>query len=102
MLSFKPDLFGGSIRVAQLSKTTMNSFNPTHHLVSHARRIPVRVISKAGRSQIFTEAEWGKTSDPAFEVHPKLGVFCRGIQVVGHQLEPIALAARQQAPEIVR
>ncbi|NER78037.1 MAG: hypothetical protein F6K42_00335 [Leptolyngbya sp. SIO1D8] len=42
---------------------------------------------------IFTEKEWGKTTSPAFELHPKLGIFCRGVQVLGYELEPVTATA---------
>ncbi|MEO1297732.1 MAG: hypothetical protein AAFW75_18520 [Cyanobacteria bacterium J06636_16] len=41
---------------------------------------------------VFTEKEWGNTTSPAFELHTKLGMFCRGVQVLGYDLEPIASA----------
>lgn len=65
------------------------SFQPTHQLVSRSRKIPVMVVTGADRSQVYTEQEWLENRNPAFELHPKLGLFCRGVQVVGYQLESL-------------
>lgn len=65
-------------------------FEATHILVSRTRRVPVRVTAGGDKSYIYTQEEWENDQNPAFELHGKLGIFCRGIQVVGHQLEPIA------------
>lgn len=67
-------------------------FQPTHWLTSRNRKVPVVVKSLGDRSLIFTEAEWNRTYSPAFELHPKLGIFCRGVQVIGHELVPIEIA----------
>lgn len=67
-------------------------FQPTHWLVSRSRRIPVVVVARGDRSAIFTEKELGKVHAPAFELHPKLGIFCRGVQVIGYELAPIQAA----------
>lgn len=67
-------------------------FRPTHWLVSRSRKIPVFVQSQGDKSLVFTEKEWGNTTSPAFELHTKLGMFCRGVQVLGYDLEPIASA----------
>ncbi len=64
-------------------------FQPTHWLVSRSRKIPVFVQSRGDKSLVFTEKEWGNTASPAFELHAKLGMFCRGVQVLGYDLEPI-------------
>ena len=74
-------------------------FQPTHWLVSRSRKIPVFVQSQRDKSLVFTEKEWGTTVSPAFELHDKLGMFCRGVKVVGYELEPIssAVMAGQQA-----
>ncbi|NEQ29978.1 MAG: hypothetical protein F6K04_03080 [Leptolyngbya sp. SIO4C5] len=63
-------------------------FTPTHTLVSRSRRIPVRLARGNQRFLIFTEQEWAQKKKPAFEMHPKLGVFCKGVQVLGYHLEP--------------
>jgi hypothetical protein len=65
-------------------------FQPTHWLVSRSRKVPVVVQSQGDKSLVFTEAEWGKTTAPAFELHSRMGMYCRGVQVLGYTLEPIA------------
>ncbi|ASC71662.1 hypothetical protein XM38_026160 [Halomicronema hongdechloris C2206] len=74
---------------AVLTVESLQMFNPTHTLVSRRRRLPVALVPGGEGYKIYTEAEWGQDRDPAFELHPKLGVFCRGVQVLGHHLEPI-------------
>jgi hypothetical protein len=64
-------------------------FEPTHVLVSRTRRVPVMVTTGGDKSAIYTQAEWEQNRTPAFELHSKLGIFCRGVQVIGHHLEPI-------------
>lgn len=65
------------------------SFQATHLLVSRSRQIPVMVQPGGDRSMIYTQGEWEQQRDPAFALHPKLGMFCRGVQVLGYQLEPL-------------
>ncbi len=65
-------------------------FEPTHWLVSRSRKIPVLVQAVGDKSLIFTENEWGNTQTPAFELNGKLGMFCRGIKVLGYELEPMS------------
>lgn len=68
-------------------------FNPTHWLVSRSRRIPV-ILQRQGETVfVFTESEWGKTHSPAFELRSKMGLYCRGIKVVGYELEPMLTKA---------
>jgi hypothetical protein len=64
-------------------------FKPTHLLVSRSRKIPVQLVPAPQGCHIITEPEWQKGSEPAFEIRPKQGIFCRGILVVGYHLEPI-------------
>ncbi|NJL86778.1 MAG: hypothetical protein HC886_13665 [Leptolyngbyaceae cyanobacterium SM1_1_3] len=68
-------------------------FTPTHTMVSRSRKIPVRLARGKQRFLIFTEQEWAQKQKPAFEMHPKLGFFCRGVQVLGYRLEPCAVQA---------
>jgi len=68
-------------------------FQPTHWLVSRSRKVPVVVQSKGDKTLIFTEPEWEKTGTPAFELHAKMGMYCRGVQVLGYSLEPMAATA---------
>lgn len=74
----------------------MQSFQPTHYLVSRSRRIPVALVPSGERFQIFTEQEWNRVMAPAFELHPKLGVFCKGVQVLGYRIEPDAAASNSK------
>jgi len=64
-------------------------FNPTHVLVSKAKASPVRLVPSAKGYYVITESEWQSGQEPAFEVHPKLGFFCKGIKVLGYSLEPL-------------
>ncbi|WP_008311527.1 hypothetical protein [Leptolyngbya sp. PCC 6406] len=75
-------------------------FQATHILVSRSRRIPVIVTSGTERSQIYTQQEWEQEKPPAFELHSKLGMFCRGIQVLGYRLEPVEEAVAQDMAEV--
>lgn len=68
-------------------------FNATHLLVSRSRKTPVRLVSSEKGFKLITEQEWQQGSDPAFEMRPKQGFFCRDILVVGYSLQPIALEA---------
>jgi hypothetical protein len=47
------------------------------------------VLPQGDKSQVYTQMEWDNNRTPAFELHAKLGLFCKGVQVIGHQLEPI-------------
>ena len=67
-------------------------FQPTHWLVSRSRKVPVVVQPQGDKSLLFTEAEWGKKTSPAFELHSKMGIYCKGVQVLGYELKPIASA----------
>lgn len=64
-------------------------FEPTHLLVSRSRQTPVRLVSGKKGFQIVTEPEWEQGVEPAFEVRPKQGFFCKGVLVIGYSLEPI-------------
>ena len=68
-------------------------FQPTHWLVSRSRKVPVVVQSKGDRSLVFTAAEWGQTESPAFELRSKMGMYCKGVQVLGYGLEPMSSTA---------
>jgi hypothetical protein len=64
-------------------------FTPTHVLISRTKQTPVQLVAGPKGYQLFTEAEWQRGQDPAFELRSKLGLFCRGMAVVGFHLEPI-------------
>ena len=72
-------------------------FEPTHWLVSRTRRVPVLVKAQGEKSLIFTEFEWDQTPTPAFELHSKMGMYCRGVQVLGYTLEPFEAASMATA-----
>lgn len=65
-------------------------FSPTHLLVSRSRKTPVQMIAHTAGFQLLTEPEWQQGREPAFELRPKQGVFCKGTLVVGYHIEPIA------------
>lgn len=73
-------------------------FQPTHWLVSRSRKVPVVVQSQGDKLLLFTEAEWGKTKAPAFELHSKMGMYCKGVQVLGYELQPIVATTEAAAP----
>lgn len=68
-------------------------FQPTHWLVSRSRKVPVMVKSQGEKTLVFTETEWGKTAAPAFELHARMGMYCKGVQVLGYKLEPMPVTA---------
>lgn len=70
-------------------------FQPTHLLVSRSKKIPVILERRSQSVQILTEQEWQQGQEPAFELRPKQGVFCKGISVVGYHLEPIEVGATE-------
>ncbi|MDJ0708624.1 MAG: hypothetical protein QNJ46_35615 [Leptolyngbyaceae cyanobacterium MO_188.B28] len=73
-------------------------FKPTHILVSRSRKIPVLLIPKLDRFIVITQEEWEQGQKPAFEMHPKLGFFCRGIAILGHHLETIGEQLKASDP----
>jgi hypothetical protein len=77
------------------------AFQPTHYLVSRSRKVPVMVVQGGLRSQVFTEQEWQQGKEPAFELHAKLGLYCKGVQIVGYQLEPLEVEVPAPAPSSV-
>ncbi|NJL46729.1 MAG: hypothetical protein HC929_03530 [Leptolyngbyaceae cyanobacterium SM2_5_2] len=68
-------------------------FSPTHVLISRTKQTPVQLVASPKGYQLYTEQEWQAAQTPAFELRSKLGFFCRGIQVVGFRLEPMAAVA---------
>jgi hypothetical protein len=76
-------------------------FHPTHWLVSRHRKTPVQLVPSASGFHLMTvqEAESSKTA--AFELRARLGIFCQGIQIVGHRLEPMAIATPIPLPNNV-
>jgi len=76
------------------------TFTPTHVLISRTKETPVQLVAGSKGYWLYTEAEAQKGATPAFEVRPKLGVYCRGQQVVGFRLQPLAAATATQPKEI--
>jgi hypothetical protein len=66
-------------------------FHPTHFLVSRSRKTPVQLIPSEQGFKVITEVESLRGSEPAFEMRPKHGFFCKGVPIVGYSLEPIEL-----------
>ncbi len=64
-------------------------FSPTHLLISRTKETPVQLVAAPGGYHLYTEAEWRQGNQPSFELKPKQGLFCRGMQVVGFRLEPL-------------
>lgn len=72
------------------------TFTPTHVLISRTKETPVQLVAGSKGYWLYTEAEAQRATAPAFEVRPKLGVYCRGQQVVGFRLQPLAAATAAQ------
>jgi len=73
-------------------------FNPTHQLVSRSRKTPVQLVPADKGYALLTETEWQRGSAPSFEIRPKLGIFCKGVPIVGYRLEPIAPGSKIPVP----
>ncbi|MFQ4135036.1 hypothetical protein PGN35_001840 [Nodosilinea sp. PGN35] len=74
------------------------TFTPTHVLISRTKETPVQLAAGPKGYWLYTEAEWQKDTTPAFEMRPKLGLYCRGQQVVGFRLQPISEVATATLP----
>jgi hypothetical protein len=66
-------------------------FTPTHVLETRSKATPVQLVSSPNGVYLVTEQEWNKPVTPAFELRPKLGIFCCGTLVVGYRLKPIVV-----------
>lgn len=73
-------------------------FQPTHLLVSRSRQTPVQLVSSPQGYVLYTEQEWTRSSKPAFELRPRLGLFCQGVSVVGYHLQPLPTKAVKENP----
>ncbi|MGB3310252.1 MAG: hypothetical protein WBG32_04635 [Nodosilinea sp.] len=73
------------------------TFTPTHVLISRTKETPVQLVAGPKGYWLYTEAEAQKGTKPAFEVRPKLGIYCRGQQVVGFHLQPLKAQAAAHA-----
>ena len=78
----------------------MTMFNPTHLLISRSRHIPVQLIQGAKGYFLQTKQDWQANREPAFAMSSSLGVYCRGIAVVGYHLEPIANQASKTTTKV--
>lgn len=74
-------------------------FTPTHVLISRTRETPVQLAASPQGYWLYTEQEWQAGRTPAFELRPKLGLYCLGTQVVGFRLEPLAATADAKQPQ---
>ncbi len=75
------------------------TFTPTHVLISRTKETPVQLVAGPKGYWLFTEAEAQQGSAAAFEMRPKLGFYCRGQQVVGFRLQPMAAEAAAAQPQ---
>ena len=67
-------------------------FQPTHWLVSRRIKTPVQLIPTRKGFQLMSERDYQRDADPAFEMRPHLGIFCRDIPVIGYSVKPIPVA----------
>lgn len=73
-------------------------FTPTHLLVSRTKQTPVQLAANHQGYDLYTEQEWQTGRKPAFQMHPKLGIFCQGVQIVGYQLQPLPATVTTSTP----
>jgi hypothetical protein len=64
-------------------------FQPTHNLISRSKQTPVQLMPTTKGYALYTQQEWGKDKQPAFEIRSKQGIFCLGTPVVGYSLQPL-------------
>jgi hypothetical protein len=84
---------------SHLKEITMTTFAPTHLLLSRTKATPVQLAAAPQGYWLYTETEWQRNTPPAFELRPKLGIYCRGQQVVGFQIQPIQSEAAGAQPQ---
>jgi len=72
-------------------------FSPTHVLISRTKETPVQLMPTRGGYKLYTEVDWQQGREAAFELKPKLGIFCQGVPVVGFQLAPMSAEAEVTA-----
>lgn len=82
--------------------TTTTTFTPTHVLISRTKETPVQLAAGPKGYWLYTQSEWQKDATPAFEMRPKLGLYCRGQQVVGFRLQPTSEAATATQPQAAK
>ncbi|MGG6294304.1 hypothetical protein ACQ4M4_07775 [Leptolyngbya sp. AN02str] len=64
-------------------------FQPTHWLVSRSQKTPIQLIPGEAGFRLLTEIEANKGAEPAFEIRPRLGIFCRNVPITSYSLQPI-------------
>jgi hypothetical protein len=46
----------------------------------------------------MSERDYWQDAEPAFEIRPHLGLFCRDIPIIGYSVEPIPVAESYDDP----
>ena len=64
-------------------------FSPTHLLVSRSQSTPVQLVKSPEGFFLVTETEWQEQRQPAFEIRPQRGFFCKGFPLIGYSLQPL-------------
>ena len=70
-------------------------FSPTHSLVSRSQSTPVQLVKSPEGFFLVTETEWQEQRQPAFEIRPQRGFFCKGFPLIGYSLQPLETQVRQ-------
>ncbi len=70
-------------------------FRPTHLLVSRSQSTPVQLVKSPEGFFLVTETEWQEKRQPAFEIRPQRGFFCKGFPLLGYSLQPLEIQASQ-------
>ena len=70
-------------------------FRPTHLLVSRSQSTPVQLIKSPEGFFLVTETEWQEQRQPAFEIRPQRGFFCKGFPILGYSLQPLDIQVSQ-------
>ncbi len=70
-------------------------FRPTHLLVSRSQSTPVQLVKSPEGFSLVTETEWQQQRQPAFEIRPQRGFFCKGIPLLGYSLQPLDIQASE-------
>ncbi|MFM7449515.1 MAG: hypothetical protein ACKO24_13080 [Leptolyngbyaceae cyanobacterium] len=65
-------------------------FTPSHQLISRSRKTPVQLIPNGKGFYLTTAVEYQTGQEPAFEIRPRLGIYCKGTPIVGYRLEPLS------------
>ncbi len=70
-------------------------FSPTHSLVSRSQSTPVQLVKSPEGFFLVTETEWQEQRQPAFEIRPQRGFFCKDFPLLGYSLQPLDIQASQ-------